>query len=36
MKAFQTYLNEGALKSKDMDTRNDYRDSLVKMIKAGD
>ena len=36
MKAFQTYLNEGALKSKDMDTRNDYRDRLVKMIKAGD
>ena len=36
MKAFQTYLNERALKSKDMDTRNDYRDRLVKMIKAGD
>ena len=36
MKTFQTYLTEGPLKSKDMDARNDYRDRLVKMIKAGE
>ena len=36
MKTFQTYLTEGPLKSKDMDARNDYRERLVNMIKAGD
>ena len=36
MKTFQTYLTEGPLKSKDMDARNDYRERLVKMIKAGE
>ncbi len=36
MKTFQTYLTEGPLKSKDMDTRNDYREKLVNMIKAGE
>jgi len=36
MKTFQTYLTEGPLKSRDMDARNDYRERLIKMIKAGD